>query len=156
MSVTEIYNFIQLDPATATSGQPSADQFRAARAAGYDVVINLAPDGLPTSLPDEAGLLAELGIAYHHIPVPWAAPDLTQLDRFCAVMETVAGSQKLIHCQANFRVTAFYALYAMAKLGWSRAQAEELIDRIWSSRPGFQMDEIWQAFVGAGMARATA
>ncbi len=31
----------------------------------------------------------------------------------------------LIHCAANFRVTAFYALYAMKHPGWSEAQAEE-------------------------------
>ena len=57
MSVGDIYNFIEIDGSTATAGQPSEAQFRALRDAGYEVVVNLAPDGLETSLPDERGLL---------------------------------------------------------------------------------------------------
>ena len=153
MSVTDIYNFIPIDDLIATAGQPSEEQFREARAAGYDIVINLAPDGLETSLPDESGLLAALGLDYHHIPVVWTEPGLDQLAAFEAAMEAVSGRRTLIHCQANYRVTAFFSLYAMAKLGWSEEQADALIDRIWTSRPGFQMDDTWKAFIAAGRRR---
>ncbi len=152
MTISDIYNFIQIDERVATSGQPTADQFRQVRQAGYEVVINLAPDGLETSLPAQAELLAELGFEYHHIPVAWNDPKLRQLEEFEAVMTAAEGRRTLIHCQANYRVTAFFALYA-AKLGWSEAQSDALIDRIWSSRPGFQMDETWKGFIAAARRR---
>jgi uncharacterized protein (TIGR01244 family) len=155
MGVSDIYNFIQIDEFVATAGQPSEAQFREAREAGYEVVINLAPDGLETSLPEERELLAALGIDYHHMPVAWAEPRLDQLEQFEALMASVAGRRTLIHCQANYRVTAFFALYAQAQRGWSDAQANALIDRIWASRADYAMDDTWKNFVATARQRFT-
>lgn len=153
MSVGVIYNLIEIDDAIATAGQPTEEQFRAARDAGYDVVVNLAPDGLETSLPDESGLLRTLGFDYHHIPVPWNEPNLDQFERFAAVMDATAGRRILVHCQANYRVTAFFAAYAASRLGWSDERADALVDRIWASQPGFAMDDNWKAFLAAARRR---
>lgn len=153
MGIEKILNFIQIDDLTASGGQPSETEFQDARNAGYDLVINLAPDGLATSLADEATLLESMDIEYHHIPVDWQKPTLDHLDRFIAVMENSIGRRKLIHCQANFRVTAFYALYAADKLGWSFPQAQALIDRVWTSRPGFEMDKTWKDFIDEASSR---
>lgn len=46
MTISDTYNFVQIDNMIATAGQPSAAQSREASEAGYEVVINLAPDGL--------------------------------------------------------------------------------------------------------------
>ena len=147
MSVGEIFNFIEIDPSTGTAGQPTEAQFGELREAGYEAVVNLAPDGLDTSLPDEAALVRGLGMEYHHIPVPWTEPSRAQLDQFAALMDRLAGRRVLIHCQGNYRVTAFYALYATSRLGWSADQADVLINRIWTSHPGFEMDETWRGFI---------
>ena len=40
-------------------------------------------------------------------------------------MQAVPDDRTLIHCAANFRVTAFYSLYAMKHLDWTAAQASE-------------------------------
>lgn len=149
MSVDDIYNFIRINESLATSGQPTAEQFRRAREAGYEIVINLAPDGLDTSLPEERALLGELGIEYHHLPVVWSEPRLDQLEAFGALMDAAAGRRALVHCQANYRVTVFFALYAAAKRGWTEAQADALIDRIWTSNPAYRMDETWKGFIAA-------
>lgn len=154
MGVADIYNFIEIDDLVATAGQPTEEQFRAARDAGYEVVINLAPDGLETSLPGESALLRELGIEYHHLPVAWAEPRLDQLGQFETLMADAAGRRTLVHCQANYRVTAFFALYATAKLGWSDQQADALIDSIWKSRDDFEMDVTWKCFIAAARQRA--
>jgi uncharacterized protein (TIGR01244 family) len=153
MSVSEIYNFIEIDPSIGSSGQPTEAQFRELSEAGYEAVINLAPDGLDTSLPGEAELVRALGMEYHHIPVQWTDPRRDQLDRFEALMDRLGGRRVLIHCQGNYRVTAFYALYAGAKLGWSQDRADALIDRIWTSHPGVEMDETWRAFIVEGRHR---
>lgn len=149
MSVDDIYNFIRIDEDLATSGQPTAEQFHRAREAGYEVVINLAPDGLDTSLPEERALLGELGIEYHHLPVAWSEPRLDQLEEFTTLMDEAVGRRTLIHCQGNYRVTVFFALYAAARRGWTEAEGDALIDRIWTSRPGFRMDDTWKAFIAA-------
>lgn len=147
MSVSGIYNFIKASDTVATAGQPTAAQFRDAREAGYEVVVNLAPDGLESSLPEEEHLLREIGFEYHHIPVPWDNPSLEHLFEFEQVMTSIEGRATLVHCQANFRVTAFYAAYATAKLGWPQHKADTLIERIWASRPDFEMDDNWKRFL---------
>ena len=148
-----VYNFIAVDDRVATAGQPTEAQFRALRDAGYEVVINLAPDGLDTSLAGEDALLGSLGIDYRHLPIAWAAPGLDQLDAFITLMEAARGRATLVHCQANYRVTAFYGLYAQARLGWTEAQADALIDRIWSANPGYRMDDTWKAFIAQARER---
>lgn len=155
-SLSDIYNFLAVEEGLVTGGQPTADQLRAAAAAGIEAVVNLAPDGQDTTLAEEAELLASLGLAYHHVPVPWAQPSLAQLDRFSQVMDGLAGQPTLIHCQANFRVTAFLALHGEARLGWSRERADALIDRIWTSRPDYRMEPAWLDLLAAARARLTA
>jgi protein tyrosine phosphatase (PTP) superfamily phosphohydrolase (DUF442 family) len=39
----DIHNFRQVSPDLASSGQPREDQLVAIAAAGYDVIVNLAP-----------------------------------------------------------------------------------------------------------------
>ena len=57
-------------------------------------------------------------------------------------MSQLPPGKTLIHCAANFRVTAFYSLYAEKHLGWSEAQADALRSKIWqgSDYP------VWEAF----------
>lgn len=146
-------NFIQVDDLTATAGQPSAEQFEQLRDAGFDLVINLAPDGLPTSLPGQTALLESLGLEYRHIPVLWGDPLLEQLDTFTELMDRSRDRRKLVHCQMNMRVTAFYSLYAMDRLGWTAAQADALRGRVWTQRPGTSINTTWQAFIAAAERR---
>lgn len=148
MSVESIINFIGIDSRIGTGGQPTLDQLRAAREAGYEAVINLAPNNAENhALADEAAHVAALGMSYHHIPVEWTRPQRAHFDAFVKAMHEVRQQKVLIHCAANFRVTAFFALYAMRHAGWSAEQADALIDRVWRSRPDYTMDEIWRAFI---------
>ena len=149
MTINDIPNFIQVSEHTALGGQPSEEHFRSAREAGYEVVINLAPTAATEgSLLNEPELLDALGFEYHHIPVAWAAPAIEEFDRFVRVMDGLGNRRALIHCAANFRVTAFYALYAIKQLGWSDEQAETLMDRVWKSRADYSMDDNWKNFIG--------
>jgi protein tyrosine phosphatase (PTP) superfamily phosphohydrolase (DUF442 family) len=144
MSVEEIYNYRKVDDTLITGGQPTEEQVRAAAGEGFCSVINLAPLGTRNSLADEAGLVQSLGMQYHHIPVDWDNPTAADWSSFEAVMQALPAGKTLIHCAANFRVTAFYALYAQKHLGWSKSQADTFRASIWqgSDYP------IWEAFVG--------
>jgi uncharacterized protein (TIGR01244 family) len=148
--IETIVNFIRVDDRTATAGLPTPAHLRGAKEAGIRHVVNLVPDDVDGALPDEARLVGELGMTYHHIPVPWGEPEIDHLRRFIAVMDESGDAPVLIHCQANYRVTAFYAVYAMHRLGWSEGQASALIDRIWSKPAGFEMPAVWKALITEG------
>ncbi len=143
MPTSDIYNYRFVNDQLITGGQPTEEQIKAAAAEGFKVVINLATLHPQTSLPDEAGLVRSLGMTYHHIPVVWDAPQASDFQAFEKIFSQVVGEKTLLHCAANFRVTAFYSLYAMKYLGWSEAQADEFRASIWrgSHHP------VWEQFI---------
>lgn len=143
MSLEEIYNYIKVNEETITAGQPTEDQLRAVRAEGFTTVINLATINKPHSLEDEAGLVRSLGMTYHHIPVEWEDPKESDFEIFEQTMNQLPPGRTLIHCMANFRVTAFYSLYAWKHLGWPEAQADEFRARIWAGSDY----PVWEQFI---------
>jgi uncharacterized protein (TIGR01244 family) len=144
MSTQEIYNYRLVNDALITGGQPTEDQLKSAADEGIKTVINLAPLNSRTSLPDEAGLVRSLGMTYHHVPVEWDNPKESDFVAFDEVMQQSGAGKTLLHCAANFRVTAFYGLFAMKHLGWSERQVDEFRTSIWqgSDYP------VWEAFIG--------
>jgi protein tyrosine phosphatase (PTP) superfamily phosphohydrolase (DUF442 family) len=148
MPTTDIFNFVQVSEQMGTGGQPTEGQFEDAKAEGYQVVINLAPhDAGNNALPDEPGLLQSLGMDYHHIPIDWTAPEHTHFVAFCDAMEKVGDKKVLVHCAANFRVSAMVSSYGVKHLGWTTEQADALINRIWNSMPDYSMNDVWQSFI---------
>jgi len=144
MSADEIYNARVVDDRLITSGQPTEDQLRDAAADGIDTVVNLAPHDSENALPDEAGLVRALGMTYHYLPVVWTNPTEADFAAFEQVMtELPPASRTLVHCAANFRVSAFYGLFAMKHLGWSAEQAEAFRAPIWSGSDY----PVWEAFI---------
>jgi protein tyrosine phosphatase (PTP) superfamily phosphohydrolase (DUF442 family) len=131
MSLEEIYHYRKVDDQLITGGQPSEEQLQAVAAQGFQTVINLAPISPRYSLDDEPGLVQSLGMQYHHIPVDWDNPTANDFSAFEGVMQALPTGKTFIHCAANFRVTAFYSLYAQKHLGWSKAQADAFRAPIW-------------------------
>jgi protein tyrosine phosphatase (PTP) superfamily phosphohydrolase (DUF442 family) len=113
-----------------TGGLPKEEQLRAAAAEGFRAVVNLVPVD-DRAVPDEDVLVQSLGMDYHYIPVVWDQPTAADFAAFERAMQTVGGEPVLIHCAANFRVTAFYSLYAEKHLGWSRGDATAFRASIW-------------------------
>jgi uncharacterized protein (TIGR01244 family) len=152
MSSEEIYNYLKVNEETITAGQPTEAQLRAVAAEGFTTVINLAPLEPPYSLKDEAGLVHSTGMTYHHIPVEWDNPKAHDFELFEETMAQLPEGKTLIHCMANFRVTAFYSLYAQKHLGWSEARADEFRAKIWagSNYP------VWEQFITRMKRRITA
>lgn len=143
MSTPEIYNYRKVGDQLITGGQPTEEQLKSAADEGVTTVINLATINPRYSLEDEEGLVRSLGMTYYHIPVDWENAQESDFEAFEAVVKQLAEEKTLIHCAANFRVTAFYSLYAMKHLGWSEAQADEFRASIWqgSNYP------IWEGFI---------
>ncbi len=143
MSTEEIFNYVKVNDQLSTAGQPTEDQLRDAAAEGFTTIINLAPVNPPYTPPDEAGLARELGLTYVYIPVAWNNPTDADFAAFEQAMDEMTGGRTLIHCAANFRVTAFYSLYAQKRLGWSAAEADAFRAQIWAGSDY----PVWEAFI---------
>jgi protein tyrosine phosphatase (PTP) superfamily phosphohydrolase (DUF442 family) len=140
-SLSEIYNFRAIGERVGTAGQPTEEQFRIVREAGFETVINLA---LPTSdnaLAEEGSIVTGLGMSYVHIPVDFKAPTAADFRAFCGVMEAFDGRRVFVHCAANMRVSAFVFLYRVLRQGVNVADADKDLRAIW------QPDEIWSRFI---------
>ena len=143
MSTKDIYNFKTINEKIATGGQPSEEQLHSAANEGFSTVINLATVDPRYSLKDEAGLVRSLGMNYFHIPVAWENPQKSDFEAFEQALKTAENDKTLIHCAANYRVTAFFSLYAMKHLGWSEEQANELMAHVWKQG----QYPVWDQFV---------
>lgn len=150
-SVEEIYNYVEIDGRFATSGQPNEQQFGLIRDAGYETVINLAPQSvLENSLPNEADELSKLGIRYIHIPVDFKNPTEEDFEQFASSLQE-QGTQKIwIHCAANMRVSAFVYRYRRAVLGDSKDVASADLHKIW------EPFGIWKSFIANSEDKPTA
>ena len=137
----DILNYLPLTPLLATAGQPTEAQLRAVQQAGYEVVINLATPTSPNALPDEAGLVAELGMTYVPIPVLWDKPTLDDLGAFFSALDTYAGRRVFVHCVLNWRVSTFMYLYRVIRLGVPHETA------VWDMVSIWEPDEIWSQLI---------
>jgi uncharacterized protein (TIGR01244 family) len=131
MSIEEAYNFRRIDDRLTTSGLVSREQLAELRDEGYDAVVNLLPDSNDRAVHDEGKIVQDQGLDYVYIPVDFDAPTRADLDAFTDAMDAHAGQQVHVHCAANYRVSAFYALYALQRGTCSDAQADAIIRDIW-------------------------
>jgi len=143
MLIEEIYNYRKVNDQALTGGQPTERQLQALAAAGVQAVINLATPQSDNALPDEAGLVRALGMAYYAIPVDWENPTRADFEAFTKLLQNLGAAKVLIHCAANYRVTAFYSLYAQKHLGWSVEQAEQFRLSVWQG----SHYPVWEQFI---------
>ncbi len=143
MGTDTIYNVIKVNDLITTAGQPTEQQLQEAAAEGFITVISLVPLDNRTALANEGDIVRGLGMNYYHLPVIWGNPTEADFDAFDKVMTARPNDKTLIHCAANFRVTAFYSLYAQKRLGWSAAQAAEFRAQIWNG----SHYPIWEAYL---------
>ena len=128
----DIRNWQRRPDGITTSGRLQPGDPARLAAIGVKHVINLALDSHPEALADEAELLAQQGIAYTHIPVPFDAPTQEHLLSLEAALAATDGPVH-VHCIMNYRVTAFFYLLDRAR-GLSEAEATARMARVWDPR----------------------
>jgi protein tyrosine phosphatase (PTP) superfamily phosphohydrolase (DUF442 family) len=141
--MNDMFNFMSYNEQLSSSGMPTAEQMKSAAKAGVQLVINLAPHNVSDALPDEPKLVESLGMRYVNIPVTWATPTQANLKRFMDEMDAHQDKKIHVHCQANFRASAFIALYRILKLGWNRNEALEVMHKIWDEEDY----SVWKMFI---------
>jgi protein tyrosine phosphatase (PTP) superfamily phosphohydrolase (DUF442 family) len=139
----EIRNFLPLSENLFTGGMPKAEQLRDAAEQGVQVVINLALHDIPNSLPEEEKLVRSFGMTYINIPVLWNHPTRENLNEFLEAMDAHSEEKVLVHCEANYRATAFPALYRILRLGWKPEDALDVMHQIWNE----EKYPVWKKFI---------
>jgi protein tyrosine phosphatase (PTP) superfamily phosphohydrolase (DUF442 family) len=141
--IEEIYHFLRLNDLLFTSGMPTADQLADASKQGIQLVVNLAMPDSERALRDEKSIVESLGMKYIPIPVQWDNPTRADLEEFMQVMDAHHADKVLVHCQANYRVTGFMALYRVLRLGWEPEEAFKDLRRIWDP----EQYPVWKKFL---------
>ena len=117
---------------------------------GVRHVINLAMADHPEALPDAEEKFAAQGIAYTHIPVPFAAPEESHYAAFVDALEAAEGPVH-VHCIMNWRVSAFFYRYHRGACGLGKAEARALLEQQWSPETSdYPGAAAWAAFIAEG------
>lgn len=131
MAIENSYNFKRVDALVTTSGVVGRNRLKDLGLEGYDVVINLLPNDSEYAIENEQQIVEEQGVKYVYIPVNFKNPTLSDYDQFVAALEGAKERKTHIHCAANYRVSAFYSLYAESRKMWSQSEAQEFIHSLW-------------------------
>ena len=142
----DIRNFLRLSDRITTSGRLRPGDPERLAAAGVRHVIKLAMPDHPEALPDADAAMAEAGLRYTHIPVPFDAPDEAHYRRFAAALE--ASEEPVhVHCIMNWRVSAFVCRWNLER-GMDEGEARRQMEAIWSPDENDHPDAPkWAAFV---------
>jgi uncharacterized protein (TIGR01244 family) len=136
----------EVSPRLLTAGQPTAEDFKALKVMGVEVVINLSMPDSDHALPDEDRIVAAQGQRYHHIPVVFEAPTADDFERFRNAMSASRDSTVFVHCAANKRVSAFVYLWRVLTQGVPQDVAERDLLAVWTP------DAVWSAFIAVRLA----
>ena len=136
-----IYNFKQVSDLLACAGQPLEGQLQSIADEGYKVVINLGLSDGKYALADEAVSVAKFGLTYHHLPIIFDDPQLSELIDFIRLMNKHSHQKTFVHCAANYRASAFTGLYLFSADILTQDEMQEFIEDVW------QPDGIWQQFI---------
>ena len=151
MTIDHTFNFRRVSDRVTTSGLVNAEQLATLGSEGYRAVINLLPDSYEHAVHDEATIVRDQGLDYVYIPVDFAAPTHDDFAAFTDAMDAHTDDQVHVHCAANYRVSAFYGLYAQSRGLCTEAEADALVQGLWNAADY----PAWTEFIAAERARMT-
>jgi protein tyrosine phosphatase (PTP) superfamily phosphohydrolase (DUF442 family) len=130
-AVSDISNFREYSEQFASSGQPTKLQLQEIKDAGFERIVYIAFTSSGKAYDDEDERVKELGMDYIQIPVDWEKPTRSDFYAFAGVMQTGPTQKTLLHCQVNFRASAFSFLYRVVFDGVSVAEAKADMNSVW-------------------------
>jgi protein tyrosine phosphatase (PTP) superfamily phosphohydrolase (DUF442 family) len=138
-----IVNYREYSDWLSSSGQPTASQLPVVKEAGFERVVFLAFTDHDESVPNEDRIVSEFGVDYIQIPVDWEAPASSDFNAFAGVMRQGPRKKTLVHCQVNFRASAFSFLYRVLFENVDMAEAKDDLDSVWVP------NDTWRRFIFA-------
>ena len=149
-NIDEIVNYRSYSPTFASAGQPTAEQLPLIRDAGFERIVYVAFSDQTRSLANEDRLVKELGMEYVHIPVDWEAPTASDYRMVAAALDDNGSRKTLLHCQVNYRASAFSFLYRVLEEGVDIADAKADMNSVWTPNATWR-DLIFEVLESAGV-----
>ena len=140
-ALAEIVNFRQYSATFASAGQPTREQFTTIAENGFERVVYIAFTNNPNALPDADQVVKGLGMEYMQVPVDYQNPLPDEFYAFADAMERNKQKKTLLHCQVNYRATAFSFLYRVIFEDVALAEAKADMNTVW------QPNEVWRDFI---------
>jgi len=141
--LSDIRNYRAYSPSFASAGQPTREQLAQVGEAGFERVVYIAFSNSGSAISDEDAVVKDLGMDYVHIPVIWDAPTKSDFYAFAGVMQREPNRKTLLHCQANYRASAFAFLYRVLYLDVPIAEAKADMNSVWTP------NETWRDLIFA-------
>lgn len=139
--LSEISNYREYSPTFASSGQPTKKQLQLLKDNGFERIVYIAFSNSGKAFSDEDVVVKDLGMDYIHIPVIWDQPTAADFYAFAGAMQQEPGRKTLLHCQVNYRASAFSFLYRVLYEDVSVAEAKADMNSVW------QPNETWQKLI---------
>lgn len=139
--LSDISNYREYSPVFSSSGQPTAGQLELASKDGFERVIYIAFTDNDSAIENEDRVVKSLGMDYVHIPVDWDNPATEDFEEFAAMLNRDRHVKTLLHCQVNFRASAFSFLFRVIYAGVPVEQAKKDLDAVW------QPNGTWYRFI---------
>jgi protein tyrosine phosphatase (PTP) superfamily phosphohydrolase (DUF442 family) len=142
----DIRGWQRISPRITTSGRLEDSDLPRLAEIGVCHVINLALADHPEALAQEGEKLANQGIDYSHIPVPFDAPGEDHYRAFVEALTTGA-SPVHVHCIMNWRVSAFFYRFHREH-GMEEELARKLMVQQWEPETNdHPAAPAWAAFI---------
>ena len=142
----DIRNWLRLSDRITTSGRLQSGDPERLAAIGTRHVINLALADHPEALPDAEAAMANAGLRYTHIPVPFDAPTDEHYRAFAAALD--ADDEPVhVHCIMNWRVSALLYRWNRER-GMDEAAARRQMEAISSPEENdHPAAPVWAVFI---------
>lgn len=128
-AISGVANACQILPNVVTGGQPTAEQLRALKEAGGEIVLDLRDPMEPRPVA-EAALVRELGMEYINIPVRAGSLDDTTLEQILAVLRRAGERTVFFHCGSGSRVGGALIPYFILEQGMEEQDAVDQAMRV--------------------------
>ena len=139
--LSDIKNYREYSDMFASAGQPGKKQLAMLRDAGFERIVYIAFTNSGAAFDNEDQIVKKLGMHYIQIPVDWEAPTANDFYAFAAVMQSGTSQKTLLHCQVNFRASAFSFLYRVIYEDVPIAEAKQDMNGVW------QPNEVWRDLI---------
>jgi len=128
-AVSGVANACQILPSVVTGGQPTADQLKALKEAGGEIVLDLRDPMEPRPV-SEAALVRELGMEYVNIPVRAGSLDDATLAQILTVLRSAGDRTVFFHCGSGSRVGGALIPYFILDQGLEEQDAIDQAMRV--------------------------
>lgn len=140
-SIRKLKNYVPISEKLHTCGQITGESLDVLKKEGVKAIISVNAE--------EFGAIENLkrqaqgqGISFVNVPVSWEKPTIASLEDFFEAMDKYKEVELLVHCQLNWRASAFVYLYRTIRLKEPKKEAAKALKKIWNP----EKYEAWDAF----------